>query len=1107
MPTIYDNIENNLLEGLLQMMQNAIRADFCVGYFNLRGWDKIADSVDELQGEDDNYCRLLIGMMHSPEDSVRALYESDNKKITQEVVSKNMHKAITHFAEQLISGYPTAKDERNLQNLAKQLRNKKLRVKFHGRHLLHAKLYLIHRQDNVAPLTGVVGSSNLTFAGLQKNGELNVDVLEQDSAVKLSNWFNDRWEDDWSVDISDELADIIEQSWARKELPPPYHIYLKTAYELSRDAIDGVNEHMLPSEFREKMLDFQAQAVQIAAKILHQQNGVIIGDVVGLGKTIIASAVAKVFQEDEGDNVLVICPPRLKEMWKDYLHNYKINGMVFSSGRMKQLEKERHYRLIIVDESHNFRNRDTARYSQLHDYIVKNDSRVILLTATPYNKGLSDIANQLRLFVPHETDLGIRPDNYINQCDGIERFNVKHSKTLASSLAAFEHSKNIDDWRELMRRYLVRRTRSHIIKNFAEKDDTNRPYLTFNNGEKFYFPTRVACRLDFSMSEGDTDDDYAKLYLDGVAKIITKLKLPRYGLGRDKYINGYIKPNETDEKIINNLTRAGTRLRGFARSGLFKRLESGGDTFLLSIRRHINRNAAYIAALDAKGKIPIGQIYSEQTDEALEEEETANLLNDSLSGIEQWQAAGKALYDKLKTNSQLSRKFQWISTDYFSAQLREDLKNDIEKLLEIHRRVPQWRTDRDRKLHALYKLVQKTHGKDKVLIFTQFTDTAEYLHRELKNLGVKKIELVHGGIDNITDIVKRFSPHSNDQQGGELDELRIIIATDVLSEGQNLQDAHIIVNYDLPWAIIRLIQRVGRVDRIGQKAQNIFCYSALPEKGIEKVIKLRKRLRERMTENAELVNSDEIFFEDDKQQRKTLDNLYSCDISLEETDNETDLLSRAFDIWQRAIKDNPELANTIKNLPNIVYSAKKSKNVSGVIAYVRDSNGNNILAHVDEQGKVVSQSQSHILDLLECKEDTPQAIAVKKHHDLVRSAVHYLENNAIYLGGQLGGANSVRHKLYTRLNKILQNKKSISLLSVAETAELGEAVQQIYDSPLTEIARDRFRRLLQYKSDKQSNNMLQETTLNFYQQKKLCIVATGENNQSTNIICSMGLIK
>ncbi len=1102
MPTIYDNIENNLLEGLLQMMQNAVRADFCVGYFNLRGWDKIADSVDELQGEDDNYCRLLIGMMHSPEDSVRALYEGDNKRITQEVVSNNRQKTVERFAKQLTFGYPTDIDGPNLKNLAKQLRNKKLRVKFHGRRLLHAKLYLIHRQDNVAPLAGVVGSSNLTFAGLQKNGELNVDVLDQDSAIKLSNWFNKRWEDDWSIDISDQIADVIEQSWVCEELPP-YHIYLKTAYELSRDAIDGVNEYMLPPEFADKILDFQAQAVLIAAKILYQQNGVIIGDVVGLGKTITASAVAKTFQEDKGDNVLVICPPRLMKMWEDYLHNYKISGKVFSSGTINRLADERHYKLIIVDESHNFRNRDATRYGHLHDYIVEHDSRVILLTATPYNKGFLDIASQLRLFVSPEADLGIRPDNYIvGQCGGIEKFNAKHSKTLVSSLAAFEHSDNIDDWRELMRRYLVRRTRSHIIDNFAEKDKEDRAYLTFNNGEKFYFPTRVPLRLDFANSEGDTDDDYAKLYSDGVADIIGELKLPRYGLGRDEYIKDYIKSNEKDERIINNLTRAGARLRGFARSNLFKRLESGGDTFLLSIRRHINRNAAYIAALDEQGEIPIGQIYSDQTDEALAEAETECLLNDSLSGIEQWQAAGKALYKNLKADSQ----HDWISSDYFTHQLRKDLQHDIEKLLNIHRLVPQWQADRDRKLHALFKLVQKTHGKDKILIFTEFTDTAEYIHRELEKLGVRKIALAHGGIKDIANIVNRFSPYSNGHRSGELDDLRIVIATDVLSEGQNLQDAHIIVNYDLPWAIIRLIQRVGRVDRIGQKAENILCYSAMPETDIETVINLRGRLSRRIHENKEIVGSDERFFEDEQEQQHLRD-LYECKVSLEEKDDETDLLSRAFDIWQNAIKDNPELAKIIKKLPPIVYSAKKTKDASSVIAYVRDSNGNNILAHVNEQGEVVSQSQSHILDLLECKEDTPRATNAKNHHFLVRSAVRYLENNATYLGGQLGGAKSVQHKLYVRLNKLSQNKKSMSLLSGAEVEELGKAVQQIYDSPLTEIARDKFRRLLQYTSDKQSDNMLQETTLNFYQQKKLCVVADSENNQSTNIICSMGLIK
>ena len=1106
MPTIYDNIETDLLAGLRQMLTGARRADFCAGYFNLRGWGKIAADIEQLPGEilgeKHEYCRLLIGMATPPDRILRAAYGAAKEtEITLNDVHTAMQEHLKNFIKQLTFGIPTADAERNLQKLAKQLRAGRLRVKFHGRRPLHAKLYLIHREDRVAALAGVVGSSNLTLAGLEKNYELNVDVLDQDAAKKLSEWFSARWEDEWSADISEQLAEIIETSWAGGPVPP-YHLYLKTAYELSLDAISGVKEYPLPHVFRGEMLEFQENAVAVAAKILQKQNGVIIGDVVGLGKTITASAVAKTFQEDHGDNVLVICPPQLERMWGDYIHRYRISGDTFSHGRINKLKKERRYKLLIIDESHNFRTRDSNRYGELHGYIKKNESRVILLTATPYNKAFADIANQLRLFIPDDLDLGIRPDTYIRNIGGAEKFKIAHSQTLISSLRAFEHSEEIDDWRELMRRYLVRRTRNHIKNNGAAFDkEKQRHYLTFPNGGRFYFPERIPKKLDFGF---DGKDDYSKLYSDKVVNIIGELALPRYGLGQEQYLAGKELISEKDQEIIDNLTRAGVRLRGFARSGLFKRLESGGDTFLKSIRRHIIRNAIFIAALDAeKGALPVGQIFAAETDSALNETNSELYSKEKTTEENPLRWAGAQIYKKLRNTPNLYKQFEWPRREYFSGKLRADLEADIKHLQKILAIVPEWKPENDRKLKALAELVQKTHKSEKILIFTQYADTAKYLFHELEKMKIDNIALAHGDSD-VQSIIKRFSPKSNNGEA-QLTDYRVLVATDVLSEGQNLQDAHIVVNYDLPWAIIRLIQRAGRIDRIGQKSSEILCYSALPEKGVEKVISLRQRLRQRIGENRELVGTDERFFEEDP---KTMDinlrDLYAEKAKLEETDDETDLLSRAFDIWRQAVKDRPDLAETVKELPNVAYSAKpaKPKETGGVIAYIKDGGGNDILAHVNPAGEIISQSQSHVLDLLECEESLQPPPVPTNHHELVRKAAEYMENAAHDLGGQLGGNRSVRHKLYNRLNDILQSK-SAPLLEKAEQ-ELKNAVQEIYDHPLTETARDRVRRLLLTGANDDS---LRETVLTMRANGNLCAAPDGENAAEPRIICSMSLVK
>ncbi|MEK7737321.1 MAG: phospholipase D-like domain-containing protein, partial [Pseudomonadota bacterium] len=197
-------------------------------------------------------------------------------------------------------GAPNHADEIALRRLARQLRARKVVVKLHLQHPLHAKLYLVERDDKQNPLIGFVGSSNLTFSGLRKQGELNVDVLEEDACLKLSSWFEARWKDAWSLDITDELAVIIEQSWARETPPPPWHIYLKMAYHLSREARQGMTEFRIPKIFEKELMEFQARAVQIAANHLNKRHGVLIGDVVGLGKTRIGAALARMFEDDHG---------------------------------------------------------------------------------------------------------------------------------------------------------------------------------------------------------------------------------------------------------------------------------------------------------------------------------------------------------------------------------------------------------------------------------------------------------------------------------------------------------------------------------------------------------------------------------------------------------------------------------------------------------------------------------------------------------------------------------------------------------------------------------------------------------------------------------------
>ena len=383
MPRIFDNLTpgSQLLPALQESLRVSCRADFCVGYFNLRGWKNLHSYVESWPvalaekdggggGGSESSCRILVGMQQLPHhqlESKLSLQENhpiDNKKARE--IKRNL---AVSFREQLEFGAPSNIDERALQRLVRQLKERRVTFKLFLRDPLHAKLYLCYRNDPINPIIGFVGSSNLTLAGLSGQGELNVDVLDSDAACKLSIWFQNRWSDDFCIDITDELVEIIEESWARTKPVPPYHIYLKMAYHLSREARRGIEYFKIPGTMEGRLFDFQIAAVKIAARHISTRGGVLIGDVVGLGKTLMASTIARIFEDRDDIRTLIICPKNLVKMWEDYREQYGLRAKVMSLGQvLADLENQRRYGLVIIDESHNLRNRDGKRYRTIREY-------------------------------------------------------------------------------------------------------------------------------------------------------------------------------------------------------------------------------------------------------------------------------------------------------------------------------------------------------------------------------------------------------------------------------------------------------------------------------------------------------------------------------------------------------------------------------------------------------------------------------------------------------------------------------------------------------------------------------------------------------------------
>ena len=1121
MARIYDNIDTKFSEGLQGIITNigVKRVDFCVGYFNLRGWNLVVDQVDTLSGDyvyenDERFfrkCRLLIGMHRPAEELIRELYSGKTLPDANYVAQCKLEIA-RDFKRQLQLGLPTKQDEFTLRRLSAQMKDEKVCVKLYLREPLHAKLYLAHRpDDNFNKIQAIMGSSNLTYSGLTKQGELNAEFGDSDSAEKLSRWFDDRWEDKFCLDITKELIEIIDNSWAGDKIIPPYYIYLKTAYHLSEEARLGIKEFAIPAEFKSSLFDFQQTAVKIAARHLNndKRGGAMIGDVVGLGKTITACAIAKMYENSFGSNTLIICPANLQEMWAKYRNQYDLKADIMSMAKPIDVDNARYYRLIIVDESHNLRNNQGVRYKNIKDLIQKQDCKVLLLTATPYNKHYSDLSNQLRLFLDDDADLGIRPEAYIRQLGGERKFNEKHEDFIRS-IKAFERSECQEDWQELMKLFLVRRTRTFIKENYAKTDPSNgRKYLEFKDGHKSYFPDRVPKAIKFKTVAGD---QYSRLYSESMIAMMESLELPRYGLIQYLDEKKAEDASKFEKNIIENLSRAGARMMGFCKSTFFKRIDSSGFSFLLTIFRHILRNAVFIYAIENKLSLPIGDentfpenylddadindIFEHDNDE--EERKSGDNLIQIPNDMKVYMQKAEEYYNSLIGKNNV----QWIDSKYFKRTLKQKLNKDCETLIKMINLCGDWNPKTDQKLDELEDLINKTHKGEKVIVFTQYSDTANYVYHQLKKRGLTQIDKATGNSQNPTAIVDRFSPISNKAEVSKENELRVLIATDVLSEGQNLQDAHVIVNYDLPWAIIRLIQRAGRVDRIDQSSEQIYCYSFFPADKVEEIIRLRRRLNDRINENAHIVGSDEVFFEGNEQNLRDMYNEKSGSLDEDEDDAEVDLGSQAWQIWKNATDANPKLKQIIPELSNIVYSTKAASNSleDGVITYARTYNDFDVLSWYNSKGEMVSQSQKRILQAMACTIDEPRLEPQDNHLELVDKAVTSIRTENTNVGGILGSRFSTKRRIYELLNHYYDQPDDI--FNQDKKGFLKFAIDQIYNYPLLENSKFILGRMLR----NSSQDDIVDTVVEMYKNGNLCRVDEDKTkHKDPVIICSMGL--
>ncbi len=733
-------------------------------------------------------------------------------------------------------------------------------------------------EEDKDPGRVITGSSNFTYHGIEKNLEFNVELRRPEDYDFAFEKFEELWEH--SEPISKEFINTLTtKTWIRDDITP-YELYLKFIYEFLYDKIWNDQKEMDVGYFPEgfKFLDYQRDAVLDAKEKIKEYGGVFLSDVVGLGKTYMGALLA---QQLKG-TTLVIAPPALIDEhnrggWKHILREFEVKAIVESKGKIDQILKHhdiREYQNVIIDESHDFRNEETQRYEYLSE--ICKGKNIILISATPFNNSPSDLLSQIKLFQPaHNSTL---PNPKVRDLESYFKRLKKRQKRINKDEDPelyLKVSKDISaDIRENVLQYLmVRRTRSSINK-YYQKD------LKINNLE---FPTVHAPHPVYYEF-----DEYINKIFDETLRLITRnLTYAKYRPLAVEY------QKEPDIKFSNSQNM----MSNFIKILLIKRLESGSYAFKKSIDNSIKIHENVIKVFKQKGEFYTSRDYNWKIFDLIED--------DDVDKIED-------LINEGKVKKYLKNEF----TDEFIV----DLENDLNILTYIRE---QWSTIIEYpKRIRLIDLLKGNQLKDKkIIIFTEFIDTAENIHNLIKERCTDKVKLYTGNLskEDMDEVLFNFD--ANIKKQSRKNDYRILIATDTLSHGVNLHRSNIIINFDIPWNPTKIMQRVGRIQRLGTDFDEIHIYNFFPTSPIEENLKLESLAKNKIAMFIELLGNDSQLLTDEPIQSYDLFNKLNSDVLEEEfIDDELRYLH-----LMRDIRDNDkELFKKIENIPQKARVVRKS---------------------------------------------------------------------------------------------------------------------------------------------------------------------------------------
>jgi superfamily II DNA or RNA helicase len=908
-PKILDNSSETFQIGafLSKELASGKYREFCVatGYWDLPGFTELLEAMKTFfEHEPDGKVKLLIG----EEPKVRKADLDD--AFPEGYITLDLRDLAYSDRYSEAAGF-----------LVKQMDRGNIQIKLYKCGFLHAKCYILGAVDQKA--VGIIGSSNFTRSGLLGNTELN-DVEDDHRVVNYipatddqdpshRSWFEKLWNNDCAIDWNREFAhEVIGLSQFGDQTYSPYETYMRTLYEIYGDDIEIEGKQKLETEREDSRVDlvsFQKEsALKVRARLSDPRIGMcLLGDSVGLGKSFVAKDVIEEFGYYRRQNVIVICPASLRDDWKKHLRDITVSAPVYSitefgtESRYEEIKRElmemrrksqrdNAIELLVIDESHNLKTQGSRSFQNLLEVInplngfCKALPKVLMLSATPVNNGIKDLANQILLArgsndsffsffgIPSITDLFTKTQREFKRLGTEEVFG---------------------DLYPILNKIMVKRTRHQVKKDFPN---------ALMNGEPIIFPDEQLVNLLYKMDnkqirkfigeilhrlevgnpalfdhftrdltpneEEDADKlgileffqivgqksgarahtyEYESLF-HFVDRAIKGLKLVPYS-----YLSEKISKSPTEQMEANSRKN----LTGVMKISLFKSFDSSIHTFNKRIGKYEKNLIEFERQFFEEGRVLKPEILTKSL-QVMEDPESAeklleDIIEEEIKHFVERQAA------RAKRGHKAELPFKEVDvTHYNDRRLREFIAQDKAIIALIRELMGEVKTDE--KLKQLQEELLRLKGQ-KVLIFTYFATTADYIYENLKPELLEKLGLEPSNVAVLKskngkfkqEYVHRFSPIAQGQTvvnglvDGKKPELQILVTTDVLSEGQNLQDCGVIINYDLHWNPVKMIQRNGRINRLGSRFKEVTIYNFRPEDELEKFLLLMKRLQEKIT--------------------------------------------------------------------------------------------------------------------------------------------------------------------------------------------------------------------------------------------------------------------